>query len=41
LPKRTSVYIDRAYDPKVTAEILRSRNLIGVISMKGQVWHDR
>ena len=37
---RTSVHLARSYAPKVTAEIRRSRNMIGVISMKGQVWHD-
>ena len=36
LPEHSSVHLDRAYDSKVTREILESRDLIGVISEKGK-----
>lgn len=36
LPERASVHLDRAYDSKVTREILADRDLIGVISNKGK-----
>ena len=36
LPEHSSVHLDRAYDSKVTREILQSRHLIGVISEKGK-----
>jgi hypothetical protein len=37
LPEHSSVHLDRAYDSKVTREILGSRDLIGVISEKGKL----
>lgn len=36
LPERASVHLDRAYDSKVSKEILADRGLIGVISNKGK-----
>jgi transposase len=36
LPEHSSVHLDRAYDSKITREILESRDLIGVISKKGK-----
>jgi transposase len=36
LPEQASVHLDRAYDSKVTRELLESRALIGVISEKGK-----
>jgi transposase len=36
LPEHSSVHLDRAYDSKITREILESRDLIGVISEKGK-----
>jgi hypothetical protein len=36
LPEHSSVHLDRAYDSKITRDILESRDLIGVISKKGK-----
>ena len=36
LPERAIVHLDRAYDSKITREILQSRDLIGMISEKGK-----
>jgi IS5 family transposase len=36
LAEHSSVHLDRAYDSKVTREILADRELIGVISKKGK-----
>jgi transposase len=36
LPERASVHLDRAYDSRVAREILQSRELIGVISKRGE-----
>ena len=36
LPEQASVHLDRAYDSKVTRELLESRALIGAISEKGK-----
>ena len=36
LPEQASVHLDRAYDSKVTRELLESRALSGVISEKGK-----
>jgi IS5 family transposase len=36
LPEQASVHLDSAYDSKITREILQSRDLIGVISEKGE-----
>ncbi len=37
LPQHSSVHLDRAYDSKITREILADRHLIGVISNKGEL----
>jgi len=36
LPERASVHLERAYDSKVTTELLKHRGLIGVISLERQ-----
>jgi hypothetical protein len=36
LPEPVSVHLDRAYDSKVTRELLESLGLVGVISKKGK-----
>jgi IS5 family transposase len=36
LPEQASVHLDRAYDSKVTRELLESRALSGAISEKGE-----
>jgi IS5 family transposase len=36
LPEHSGVHLDRAYDSKVTREILERRSLVGVISKKGE-----
>ncbi len=36
LPQHSSVHLDRAYDSKITRDLLKSRSLIGVISEKGK-----
>jgi IS5 family transposase len=36
LPEHASVHLDRAYDSRVAREILQSRELIGVISKRGE-----
>ena len=37
LPEKASVHLDRAYDSKVSRELLESRGLIGAISEKGKL----
>jgi hypothetical protein len=36
LPEHSGVHLERAYDSKVTREILERRSLVGVISKKGE-----
>ncbi len=36
LPEHSSVHLDRAYDSKITRELLADRSLVGVISEKGK-----
>ncbi len=36
IPEQASIHLDRAYDSKITREILERRGLIGVISEKGK-----